>query len=187
MTATSAGFGLRPLNHPSGIVRSEVGTIASGYANNIGENAPIAFASDGTIALAAAGGNALGSFQGCEFTPSDGRRRVSNFWPAAQVATEIVAYFTRDSAIVYEIQADATLAQTNVGNDADWTANGSSNLSTVTGISTVQLDASTASAAQAGLHILGFSLYPDNEVGDAFPIVQVRINESQLAAPVAGI
>lgn len=184
MPAVNAPFGLRALYHPSGVIRPEAGTIASAYGVSIYNGAPVAIAADGTITAAAAGSRACGIFQGCEFTDSTGRRRVSAFWPASTVATEIVAYYTRDPDIVYEVQADAALAQLNIGSQADWTANGSANGNTVTGLSTVSLGVSTI-GANAGLQIVGVSLYPDNAFTDAFPIVQVRISEHQFRADVA--
>lgn len=182
MSATAAPFGLRPVYHPSGSIRSAASTIASGLATNIFQFSPVAFVpASGTLALAAAGARAIGVFMGCEFTPQDGRRRVSNFWPANQVATDIVAYYTRDPYIVYEIQANGSLAQDDIGECADWTSNGTNDGNTTTGLSTVAL-ATPPAAAIAGLQILGFSLYPDNVVGDAFTIAEVRIAEHQLLA-----
>jgi hypothetical protein len=187
---TSAPFGLRPSFHPSGNIRPVRGTITSGYASNIYTNSPVGIIADGSIALAAAGGTAVagacGVFQGCEYNPSIGPRVVSNFWPASTVATEIVAYFTQDPAIVYEIQGDATLAQTAVGAQYDWTANASANGSTVTGLSSIMLGVSTV-AANAGLRVLGVAPGPDNAWGDPFPVLQVQLSEHQFVATVAQI
>lgn len=184
MPSTYTPFGLRPLYHPSGIIRPTAGTIASAYGSNIYQGAPVQIAADGTLTLAAAGARAMGCFCGVEFTPNDGRRRVSNFWPASQVASDIVAYYTRDPEIIYEVQANATLAITTVGSQYDWTTNDTSAGNTTTGLSTVGLNTG-AGAANAGLQVLGIGNRVDNAWGDAFPVVQVRISEHQLVADVA--
>jgi hypothetical protein len=183
MTAVAAPFGLRPVSHPSGIIRpSQSLPIASGYATNLFENTPVSIQADGTLGIAAAGARAIGSFAGVEYTDSDGRRRPSNRWVAGTVATDIVAYYTSDPDLLYEIQANATLVQLNIGEQFDWTTATTGN--STTGLSTVALNAAS-SAANAGLQVLGFSPYVDNLVGDAFPIVQVRISEHQIRADVA--
>lgn len=184
MTATAAPFGLRPVYHPSGTIRQEALTIASAYNTNVFQFSPVQIAADGTLAMAAAGARAIGSFMGVEYTPSDGRRRYGNMWPANQVATEIVAYYTRDPDIEYEIQANAALAQANIGEQYDWSANGSANGNTTTGLSTVSLNVAST-AANAGLQLLDNAPYVDNLLTDAFPIVRVRISEHQLRADVA--
>lgn len=193
MSSVSAPFGLRPALHISGTVRPWSGTIASGYATNIFQNAPVQISNtagtgNGTLIVAPAGDRAIGTFQGCEFTlTSDGRRHVSNWWAASQVATDIVAYYTRDAWVTYEIQANGSIAQSNVGNQADWTANGSANGNTVTGLSSVQLDTATlvdgeGGVETAGLRIIGLSPYVDNAFGDSFTIVLVEISEHQNVA-----
>lgn len=181
----SSPFGLRPLYHPSGILRPEAGTLASALATNIFQGSPVALDTNGLVVLAAAGSDAIGAFQGVEYTETGGRRRVSNYWPANTVATEIVVYYTRDPDIIYEIQADGPVAQSGVGQQYDWSANGSANGNTATGFSSVSLATGTA-AANAGLQVLGISRNIDNVAGDAFTLVQVRISEHQLRADVAG-
>lgn len=177
MSATSAPFGLRPALHPSGTIRPVAGTIASAYNTAIFQNQPVALAADGTLVAAAVGARFVGTFQGVEFTDAEGRRRVSNRWIANTVATDIVAYFTRDPAIVYEIQSSATIAQADVGSQADFTA---ASGSAVVGLSTQMLDVATlTNSGSAGLRILGITPGADNAFGDAFVILQVQIAEHQ--------
>lgn len=185
MSDTFTPFGLRPIRHPSGVIRPNAGTLASGLATNIFQGSPVALDTNGLVVLAAAGARAIGAFQGVEFTPADGRRSVRNFWPANQVATEIVAYFTQDPDIVYEIQGNASLGLAAIGQQYDWTANGSANGNTTTGLSTVGLDVASA-AANAGVQVLGIGRGVDNTAGDSFTVVEVRISEHQLRADVAG-
>lgn len=186
MSSAATPFGLRPVWHQSGILRPMFGTILTGYATNIFQYAPIAIdntagGGNGTLTLAAAGGRAIGSFQGVEYTlTATGRRTVSNWWAASTAATEIVAYYTADfnATMTYEIQANGSIAQADLGNQADWTVATAG--STVTGLSSVALDTATlTSTGNAGLRIIGFSPYVDNTPGDSFTTVLVQISEHQ--------
>jgi hypothetical protein len=124
----------------------------------------------------------MGTFQGVEYTDVEGRRRYSNRWIANTVATDIRAYYTQSqNDTVYEVQADDTLTIAAVGQQYDWTTLAGS---TTTGLSSVALDVSTA-AANAGLRVLGLNPGPDNDWGDAFPVVLVQFSEHQLVADIA--
>lgn len=181
MSATSQPFGLRPVNHPSGVIRPVAMTIVSAYGSNILQNQPVKIGTNGTIEAAAIGDRFVGSFQGVEFTDSEGRRRVSNRWTASTSATDIVAYVTIDPTIVYEIQSSATVALTDIGSQADFTTITAG--STTTGLSQLMLDAATISTSvQSSLKILGASPLPDNAFGDNFVILQVQIAEHQFVA-----
>jgi len=138
---------------------------------------------DGSLTVAAAGATAMGVFMGVEFTDGEGRRRYSNRWTADQVATEILAYYTQDQSIVYEVQADTTMTIADIGQQFDWTTL-AGNLTT--GLSGVALDVATT-AANAGLRVIGLNPGPDNEFGDNFPIVLCQISQHQLTADVASI
>ena len=183
MSSTANPFGLRPVQHPSGVIRPAVGTIASAYASNILQNQPVAIAADGTITAAAVGARFRGVFQGVEYTDSEGRRRVTNRWTANLVATDIVAYFTEDPAIVYEIQASGSITQADVGSQADFTAISAGSL--VTGMSAIALNQATlTNSGNASLRILGIAPGPDNAAGDSFTIVRVQISEHQNVADI---
>lgn len=185
MSATSQPFGLRASYHPSGVVRPAQYTILTGYASNIFQNQPVKIVpsstGEGTIAAAAVGDRFIGTFQGVEWTDTDGRRRVSNKWTASTAGTDIVCYVTLDPAIVYEIQSNAALAITDIGKQYDFTA---ASGSTVVGLSTQMLDVASA-AANASLQLVGITAGSDNAWGDTYVIAQVRISEHQMAADVA--
>ncbi len=181
MSTTSQPFGLRPAYSPSGVVRPTAYTIVTGYASNILQNQPVKIGTDGTIQAAAIGDRFIGTFQGVEFTDSDGRRRVSNKWTASQAGTDIVAYVTLDPTIVYEIQGNGSLAVTDIGKQADFTAITAG--STVTGLSALMLDTATLTdSGNASLRIIDLAPGPDNAFGDAYTIVQVQIAEHQNVA-----
>jgi hypothetical protein len=186
MSSVSQPFGLRPVYSPSGTVRPTAYSILTGYAANILQNQPVKIVTsstgEGTIAAAAIGDRFIGTFQGVEFTDSDGRRRVSNKWTASQAGTDIVAYVTLDPTIVYEIQSNAALAVTDIGKQYDFTTIGTG--STVVGISQMMLDVASA-AANASFRLIGITPGPDNNWGDAYVIAQVQISEHQNVADVA--
>lgn len=187
---TSAPFGLRPAYHPSGTIRPRAGTITTGYTANIFMNAPVGLLADGSIALAAAGGTtttgAVGVFQGCEYQlVATGPRVVSNMWPANLAAVNIVAYYTDDPTIVYEVQCSGLIpnGQGAIGAQFDWTANNTNSGNTVTGLSNCALDVASG-AAQAGLRVVGITKGPDNDWGDPYPVVQVQLAEHQYMTPL---
>jgi len=189
MSSTSAPFGLRPAFHPSGLDRAQAlaGGIVSGYASNILKGQPVQYGTTanggtlGTIIAAGATGAWSGAFAGVQFTDTTGRARVSNYWPAntAYTAGTCVAYFYNDQNIVYEIQSDATIAQTSIGNEYNF-----SNVtagSATTGLSAATLGVSTAvgNGAQGQMRVVDIAPYPGNEWGDAYVIVRVVNANSQ--------
>lgn len=181
MSTISQPFGLRPSYSPSGVVRPTAYSIATGYSANILQNQPVKIGTDGTIQAAAIGDRFIGTFQGVEFTDSDGRRRVSNKWTASTAATGIIAYVTLDPSIVYEIQANGSIAVTDIGKQADFTTITAG--STVTGLSALMLDTATLTdSGNASLRIIDLAPGPDNAFGDSYTVVQVQIAEHQNVA-----
>ena len=203
MSSTSAPFGLRPAFHPSGLDRAQAlaGGIVSGFATDIYKGAPIRYNSTagtsvaaGTITNAAAGSVWTGAFSGVEYTDTTGRRRVSNYWPAstAYQAGSCVAYFYNDPNIVYEIQSDATIAQTSLGGEYNFS--GTTGLtvtsgSTTTGLSSTCLGVSTAVAngSQGDMRVVDIAPYVDNAWGDTYVIVRVVNCRSQYFGSVTAI
>jgi hypothetical protein len=181
MSSTSQPFGLRPAYSPSGVIRPTAYTIASAYGSNILQSQPVKIGSDGTLQAAAINDRFIGSFQGVEFTDSDGRRRVSNKWTASTTATEIVAYATLDPSVVFEIQANGSVAVADIGSQADVTTITAG--STTTGLSAVMLDTATlTNSGNAMLRIINIAPGPDNAAGDSFTVVQVQVAEHQNVA-----
>ena len=190
MSSTNAPFGLRPSFHPSGLDRAvcTVDGILSTYSTDILKGQPVKMATTGVIQVAAAGDSFLGAFAGVEWTDTTGRRRVSNYWPAntAYVTGSCNAYYYSDPNIVYDIQADGSLAQTATGacSDLSNTTAGS----TTTGLSQCTLNSTvTAAGSSAQMLILGLTPGVDNAWGDAYTVVQVKVNESQYNASVVGV
>ena len=182
MSATNAPFGMRPAFHPSGLDRAQAlaGGIVSAYASDILKGQPVKYDTNGTIVPAAAGEAFVGAFAGVEWTDTTGRRRVSNYWPAntAYQTGSCVAYFYNDPNIVYEIQADGTLTQASIGDEAD--LSNTTNGSTTTGLSQATLSNSLIGAnGEAQMRIVDLAPYPDNNWGDNFVIVRATISQFQ--------
>jgi len=187
MPATNAPFGLEPIRHASGQVLFETAQIAGAYASAIYKNSPIKFLDDGTIGIAVSGDAFVGSFQGCKFTDATGRPRMENHWPAGQTimtGTTVEAFITRDPGVIYRIQADGPMEQTDIGNCADFTVLADDTGSTATGLSTATMMAASSTTMQQ-LQIVGFEPGPHNAFADAFPIALVMIAEHQLRAVAA--
>lgn len=191
MSATNAPFGLRPAFHPSGLDRAQAlaNGITSTYNTDILKGQPVKYvAASGVIQPVTSTEAFSGAFAGVEWTDTTGRRRVSNYWPAntAYQTGSCVAYFYNDPNIVYEIQADGSVAQTAIGLEADF-----SNLtagSTTTGLSQCTMSASIkATGVQGQLQVLDIAPYPGNDWGDAYTIVRVQVAKRQIAAVVPGI
>lgn len=192
MSSTSAPFGLRPAFHPSGLDRAQAlaNGITSGYASNILKGQPVQYsAGAGVIIIATVGAIWSGAFAGVEWTDTTGRRRISNYWPAqtAFQAGSCVAYFYNDQNIVYEIQSDATIAQTSIGNEYNF-----SNIaagSATTGLSQCTLGVSTAvgNGNPGDMRVVDIAPYVDNAWGDAYVIVRVVNSRSQFFGTVNAI
>ncbi len=184
MSSTNAPFGLRPAFHPSGLDRATAlaDGITSAYASAILKGQPVKYVTGGVIQPAAAGDAFVGAFAGVEWTDTTGRRRVSNNWPAstAYETGSCVAYFYADPQIVYEIQADGSLAQTSIGDEADLSATTAG--STTTGLSQCTLSTTLVGAGNsAQMRIVNLAPYPGNAWGDSFTIVRATIAEFQFA------
>ena len=197
MSASNAPFGLRPAFHPSGLDRAQAlaGGITSGYSSNIFKGQPVQYgttangATIGTIIPAGTSGAWSGAFSGVQWTDTTGRARVSNYWPAntAYTAGTCVAYFYNDANIVYEIQADGSMAQTTIGNEFTFT-NVTAGSST-TGLSQCTLGSATAvgNGNPGQMRVVDLAPYVDNAWGDAYTIVRVVNSQSQFFGTVNAI
>jgi hypothetical protein len=190
MSATSAPFGLRPAYHPSGLDRAQglANVIQSGYAQNILKGQAVKLsAATGYIVRADATDALYGVFDGVEFTDTTGRRRVSNYWPTgtAYQTGSLIAYIWTDPQVVYEIQANGSIAQTALGQEFDLSSPYAG--STTTGLSQALMDTTAASANNSKvLRVIDLAPYPGNDWGDAYTIVRVQIAKFQYAGIYEG-
>lgn len=186
MSAAQAAFGLAPVRSLSGArvyAHAIENGLASGYATDLYKGTPVKMATDGTIDIAANGADFIGSFAGVEYTDSNGRRQFADRWAANTTGTEIVVYVYDDPGIVYEIQADGSLAQTAIGDQLDFSTG--TDLAVGDGNDTTQLSTCAANATPVGagtqgmLRVIDKNLDPDNDWGDAFTKVQVMVARHQ--------
>lgn len=190
MSSTNAPFGMRPSFHPSGLDRAVAlpNGIASAYNTGILKGQPVALNTSGNIIAATAGSAYQGSFAGQEFTDLTGRRLVSNQFIAntAYQAGSQITYYYSDPNIVYDIQADGSLAQSAIGDQANFSAITAG--STTTGLSQCTISTTLAGSSAVGdMRIIGLTPAVDNAFGDAFTVVQVQVSRSQFVATINAI
>jgi len=180
MANIDKAFGLRPLGNLSAtgsqkqygylIEDSQAGAIYQGDLVTIVGGYVVKFA-PGTHSAA------LGVFNGCNYIdPTTGKPTWKNYYPGSVNITQgkIVADVIDDPNQLFLIQADEDIVQADIGKNADVIGTGGS---TVTGVSTMELDSSTiADTAALNLKIVGLYDVPGNELGD-FAVVVVKINE----------
>ena len=173
-------FGLRPLgnlsatggqkqygyviddNQSGAIYQGDLVTLVGGYLVKFAPNTHV---------------SAIGVFNGCFYNdPTTQKPTWKNYYPGSINITTgtIVAEVLDDPNQLYIIQASASLAQTDMGNNAD--VSGSTG-STVNGISYMVLDTTTkATTAALNLKMVGIYDVPSNTFGSYVQVV-VKINE----------
>lgn len=198
MSATYAPFGLKPVYHPSGLVRSLNYTGAYSASAVFYSGTPVSFdeattAGTSTLVVASntptANMRLAGVFGGVEYTDASGRRTVSKwFGPALGTATDVVMWIFMDPEIVYEIQANGSLANTVVGQEFNLTAASSGQIigNGGLGTSTAALDiTAVATGTQAQVQVTNLGRAIDNAWGDLNTVVQVKLaNDAFVAANV---
>ena len=190
MSSTNAPFGMRPSYHPTGLDRATVlaNGILSTYGTGILKGQPVALNSSGNIIVATAGSAYQGAFAGHEYTDLSGRRQISNQWIAstAYQAGSQVTYYYSDPQIVYDIQADGSLAQTSVGDNANFTNISAG--STTTGLSQCTISTTLSGTSAVGdMRIVGLTPAVDNAWGDSYTVVQVQVSRHQYVATINAI
>ena len=191
MASTAAPYGLKPVNLIGG--QPYAGStrqikIASGYGTNIFNGSVVSIVTAGTLEIVTTVGSnssvfpagTIGVFVGCSYTDPNSKQKVfAQYWPASTVASDAVGYVVDDPDVVFQIQADASIAQAGLGANAPLAAvQSTSTGSTTTGNSTTALDATVATTTQA-FRIVDFVDSPNSQVGDAFTDVLVKFNIAQ--------
>lgn len=188
MATVASPYGLRPVNLIGGLPyagSTRLIKIASTYGTNIFYGDIVSIVAAGTIAKVTATGadgttnafpaGVIGVFVGCTYTDPNLKYKVfRQYWPASTVATDAFAYVVDDPNVVYQAQADDTMAQATLGSNV-CVVQGSG--STVTGNSAVALDASSAATDTfLPFRIVGFVDAPKSAVGDAYTDCLVKFN-----------
>jgi hypothetical protein len=180
MANVDKAFGLKPLGNLSAtgaqkqygyeIQDDQAGAIFQGDLVTIVGGYVVKFA-PGTHAAA------LGVFNGCNYIdPTTGKPTWKNYYPGSVNITQgkIIADVLDDPSQLFLIQADEDIVQADIGKNADVIGTGGS---TITGVSTMELDSSTIADAEArNLKIVGLYDVPGNSLGD-FAVIVVKINE----------
>ena len=196
MSATYAPFGLKPVYHPSGLVRSLNYTGAYDTNAVFYSGTPVALdeattAGTSTLVVASntptANMRLAGVFGGVEYTDASGRRTVSKwFGPALGTATDLVMWIFMDPEIVYEIQANGSLTNIVVGQEFNFTAVSSGQIIGNGGLGTSTAALSTTAVAagtQAQAQVVNLGREITNAWGDAYTVVQVKIANDSFVAP----
>ena len=220
MSTTYQPFGLKPAYHPSGLDRATafVGTNSYQAATDNTYNAPygltsgqafyqyqpVAINGSGQLVPAptlASTGRMYGVFDGVEFTDSQGRRSVAK-WASKttlDASTQIVFWIFTDPQLVYEVQANGSMATTTIGQEFNFDAtnnptvgysigNGGAGFSQAAISNTPVTTGTQGQVKVVGLgRETAFPAGQTNAWGDANTIVQVLIADSQIVAPSVAV
>lgn len=184
MPAVSAPFGMRPVYHPTGLDRAHryQNALLQGYSENIFKFQPVRL-NNGLIEVTAlTAQDWLGVFAGIMFFDAYGRPTYAPNWVDSatfSTAGPVWVFVWDDPGIVYEVQANGVVAETAIGDQADFAASMLTG-SNLTGLSAGEIAVPLVGAGVQGMvRIIDIQLRPDNDWGDAFPIVQVQNARSQ--------
>lgn len=219
MSTTLKPFGLKPVYHPSGLDRSVPFAGTNSYITGVSYSAPyslstgqsfyqyqpVAVNASGQLTIAATAGTGgatatqvYGVFDGVEYTTAEGRRTLGKSISKASLdaATSIVFWIFQDPALVYEAQANGSVANTAIGSEFNFSATtGQTTTDGITignggaGFSVTALNATpVASGVQGQVRCVGLGrevAYPTGELnawGDTNTIIQVQIANNAFTA-----
>lgn len=179
MSSVAQPYGFRPVGLLGG--RTFAGStrklsIASGLATNIFYGDVLKCVNDGTVTKDTGTTTAtpIGIFLGCSFTDATYGFVNRQMWPSGQVAADAFAFICDDPDALFEIQADGSLAQTNLFNNAALVQTAGS---TLIGTSKVALSASSSATTNTlPVRIVDFVRSGLSAPGDAFTDVIVQWN-----------
>lgn len=189
MSATATPHGLRPINLVGGLPyagSTRQIKITSGYATDIFYGDIVAIGTNGTLEKVTATGidgttnafpaGVVGVFLGVQYTETSGLKYflTRQNWVAGTVAADAMAYVCDDPNALFQVQADATLAQTALGGNiaVNQTAGNAA-----TGVSAITVDAATLAASTfLPFRIVDFVQSTTSQPGDAFTDVIVKFN-----------
>lgn len=128
----------------------------------------------------------IGVFVGVSYTdPNTNQKTFSQTYPASTVASDISAYVVDDPYLEMQMQGDASLAQTTLGNNVAVVQTAGS---TTIGRSKNAVDSSTAATTNTlPLRIMEFVDGPDSSVGDSFTDVIVKFNAGHQLDNTTGV
>ena len=119
-----------------------------------------------------------GVFMGCQYV-ENGEPKFARYWNGATSATDIKFFVITDPDQTYYIQASLSLSAAELAIVKNYNVTVSSTASsgnTVTGQSSYYLDGASGAETVLPVRIIGKAKYPDEKETDAYPIVEVWIN-----------
>ena len=180
MANSDKAFGFRPLGNLSatGAQKQYGYEIADNQAGAIFQGDLVTIVAGYVVKFVPATHSAaLGVFNGCFYIdPTTGKPTWKNYYPGSVNITEgtISADVLDDPSQLFLVQSDGVIVQANIGKNADVIGTGGS---TVTGVSTMELNSATiADTAALNLKIVGLWNVPANSLGE-FAVLVVKINE----------
>jgi len=192
MATTAAPYGLKPVKRADGMpyagATSQYLIDPAGEATNLFYGQVVHIGADGYIALSTATGadattnalptgttltGSLGVFVGCEYVNSSGQTVQAQYYPSGTAnGGAIKAYVVDDPNVLFQVQADGAMDQSDIGANTFFAAAQSTSTgSTVTGNSTSAVDATTVTTTAAFRIVEAVS-----PISDAYPDLLVKFN-----------
>lgn len=171
MTNTNSPFGFSPDLIAEVENRYATYTITSGYGTALYAGDPVKISGGvnglANLVIASPGDKIAGIFKGVTWANSSGYVRRTNYWPAGNVATQIIAYVSDDPFTRYRVQLSGAYSDADIGQLADFVS-GSGN---PTSLSAYALDSTTVGTG-TGFLITDVFQTPNNLPG-SFAQVEV--------------
>ncbi len=151
---------------------------------DLGKGSPVKLSGGVITSVGTGGGPVLGVAAGFAWLdPTTKQPQLKNSIPADTSSAGLydgsdrpTAYVVDNPFALFMIQADASVTAGDLGLNFDVTASGG-DVNSVYGTSQYTLDASTrTSAVGTALKLVGLANIPDNNWGDPYPIVIVKLN-----------
>tara|TARA_B110000046_G_scaffold58458_1_gene65479 strand:+ start:6261 stop:6875 length:615 start_codon:yes stop_codon:yes gene_type:complete len=192
MATTAAPYGLKPVKRADGMAyagaTSQYLIDPAGEATNLFYGQVVHIGADGYIALSTATGadagtnalptgttltGSLGVFVGCEYVNDQGQPTFAQYYPSATAnGGAIKAYVVDDPNVLFQVQADGAMDQSDIGANTFFAAvQSTSTGNTATGNSTSAVDATTVTTTAAFRIVAAAS-----PIGDAYPDLLVKLN-----------
>ena len=192
MATTAAPYGLKPVKRADGMAyagaTSQYLIDPAGEATNLFYGQVVHIGADGYIALSTATGadggtnafptgttltGSLGVFVGCEYVNDQGQPTFAQYYPSGTSnGGAIRAYVVDDPNVLFQVQADGAMDQSDIGANTFFAAAQSTSTgNTATGNSTSAVDATTKTTTAAFRIVAAVS-----PISDAFPDLLVKLN-----------
>ena len=192
MATIAAPYGLKPVKRADGMAyagaTSQYLIDPAGEATNLFYGQVVHIGADGYIALSTATGadggtnafptgttltGSLGVFVGCEYVNDQGQPTFAQYYPSGTSnGGAIRAYVVDDPNVLFQVQADGAMDQSDIGANTFFAAAQSTSTgNTATGNSTSAVDATTKTTTAAFRIVAAVS-----PISDAFPDLLVKLN-----------